>query len=273
MAPDDLHYSIEDLRELMARLRDPVDGCPWDLAQGFADIVPFTLEEAYELADAIERSQFDEVLSELGDLLFQVIFYARLAEEQGRFVFADVVDGIVRKLLRRHPHVFPAGTLHSRTGGQEADTDAIKREWERIKAEERGGRQQTGILDDVPLSLPALVRAAKLQKRAAQHGFDWDQASAVCAKVEEELAELKAAIAARQAQQAEQELGDLLFSCVNLARHLQVDAETALRGSNAKFERRFRFIEQKAKEAGRAVASVSLEELDSWWDEAKLQGL
>lgn len=268
-------YSLDDLLHLMARLRDPRYGCPWDLKQNYASIVAHTLEEAYEVADAIERGDFDHLPGELGDLLFQVVYYSQLAREEGRFEFAAVVDGITRKLIRRHPHVFPTGDLYAPLDIPRLDEDQVKERWEQIKAEERAEKsdapQQLSLLDDVPTALPALSRAAKLQKRAAQVGFDWPEALAVVDKVREELDEVLEAMADNDAAAITDEIGDLLFVVVNLARHLKIDPETALRGANAKFDRRFRFIEQALRDSGRPMEDCTLEELDALWGEAKRQ--
>lgn len=266
-------YQLPDLLHLMARLRDPQHGCPWDLQQNYASIVPHTLEEAYEVADAIESGDFDHLPGELGDLLFQVVYYSQLAREEGRFDFATVVDAITRKLIRRHPHVFPDGDLYGSPELPRLDEAAIKQRWEAIKAEERAEKaaapEQLSLLDDVPSALPALSRAAKLQKRAAQVGFDWPEALPVVDKVREELGEVLEAMSENDPQAIAEELGDLLFVVVNLARHLKVDPENALRAANGKFERRFRFIEQALREAGRPIESCDLEELDALWGEAK----
>ncbi|KZX64689.1 nucleoside triphosphate pyrophosphohydrolase [Stutzerimonas frequens] len=266
-------YQLPDLLHLMARLRDPQHGCPWDLQQNYASIVPHTLEEAYEVADAIESGDFDHLPGELGDLLFQVVYYSQLAREEGRFDFATVVDGITRKLVRRHPHVFPDGDLYGSPELPRLDEAAIKQRWEEIKAEERAEKaaapEQLSLLDDVPSALPALSRAAKLQKRAAQVGFDWPEVLPVVDKVREELGEVLEAMSENDPQAIAEELGDLLFVVVNLARHLKVDPENALRAANGKFERRFRFIEQALREAGRPIESCDLEELDGLWGEAK----
>ncbi|EKM93628.1 MULTISPECIES: nucleoside triphosphate pyrophosphohydrolase [Stutzerimonas stutzeri group] len=266
-------YQLPDLLHLMARLRDPQHGCPWDLQQNYASIVPHTLEEAYEVADAIESGDFDHLPGELGDLLFQVVYYSQLAKEEGRFEFATVVDAITRKLVRRHPHVFPDGDLYGSPELPRLDEAAIKQRWEEIKAEERAEKaaapEQLSLLDDVPAALPALSRAAKLQKRAAQVGFDWPEALPVVDKVREELDEVLVAMSENDAEAIAEELGDLLFVVVNLARHLKVDPENALRGANGKFERRFRFIEQALRQAGRPIENCTLEELDALWDAAK----
>ena len=268
-------YRLDDLLHLMARLRDPRHGCPWDLRQDYASIVPHTLEEAYEVADAIARRDFPQLRDELGDLLFQVVYYSQLGREDGHFDFAQVVDGITRKLVRRHPHVFPDGDLHGPLDLPRLDEATIKRRWEEIKAEERAEKaaapEQLSLLDDVPAALPALSRAAKLQKRAANVGFDWADATPVVAKIQEELDEVREAMANGQAAQVAEEVGDLLFVMVNLARHLQVDAEDALRQANAKFERRFRFIEEALKAQDRTPQEASLEEMDALWDAAKVE--
>ena len=270
-------YSLDDLLYLMRRLRDPQHGCPWDLQQDFASIVPHTLEEAYEVADAIAERDFPQLSGELGDLLFQVVYYAQLGGEGGHFDWDDVVDGITRKLVRRHPHVFPDGNLHTPAGTLRIDPDQVKRRWEAIKAEERaekaGSPVQLSLLDDVPAALPALSRAQKLQKRASSAGFDWPDAAPVVAKLSEELDEISEAIAAGDQRAVAEEVGDLLFCAVNLARHLKVDAETALREGNAKFERRFRYIEEQLAEAGESLDKAGLARLDQLWDEAKRAGL
>ena len=266
-------YQLNDLLHLMARLRDPQYGCPWDLQQNYASIVPHTIEEAYEVADAIERGDFEHLPGELGDLLFQVVYYSQLAQEEGRFEFATVVDAITTKLLRRHPHVFPDGDLYGAPDMARLSEAAVKQRWEEIKAEERAEKaaapEQLSLLDDVPTTLPALSRAAKLQKRAAQVGFDWPEALPVVDKVREELDEVLEAMSANDEEAMAEEIGDLLFVVVNLARHLKADPETALRAANAKFERRFRFIEQVLREQGRDMQACSLEELDSIWAQAK----
>ena len=266
-------YQLPDLLHLMARLRDPQHGCPWDLQQDYASIVPHTLEEAYGVADAIESGDFDHLPGELGDLLFQVVYYSQLAREEGRFEFATVVDAITRKLIRRHPHVFPDGDLYGSPELPRLDEASIKQRWEEIKAEERAEKaaapEQLSLLDDVPSALPALSRAAKLQKRAAQVGFDWPEALPVVDKVREELGEVLEAMSENDPQAIAEELGDLLFVVVNLARHLKVDPENALRAANGKFERRFRFIERALREAGRPIEHCDLDELDALWGEAK----
>ncbi|WP_144171561.1 nucleoside triphosphate pyrophosphohydrolase [Pseudomonas sp. Kh13] len=267
-------YTLEDLLHLMARLRDPQYGCPWDLKQNYASIVPHTIEEAYEVADTIERGDFEHLQGELGDLLFQVVYYSQLAREEGRFEFAGVVDSITRKLIRRHPHVFPTGELYAPVDTPSLSEAQVKSRWEEIKAEERaekGQPEQLSLLDDVPATLPALSRAAKLQKRAATVGFDWPAALPVLDKVREELDEVLQAMADGDADALEDEIGDLLFATVNLTRHLKHDPENALRRANRKFERRFRFIEQALRDSGRPIEDCNLDELDALWGEAKRQ--
>lgn len=257
---------IETLLEIMARLRDPDGGCPWDLEQDFASIAPYTIEEAYEVADAIERGDMDELKDELGDLLLQVVFHAQMAKEEGRFDFSDVVRAICEKMTRRHPHVF--GDEEQRSAG------AVKGRWEEIKAEEKAakGLAQTSILDDVPLALPALARAIKLQNRAARVGFDWPDTSLVIDKLNEEMLELSAEVAkGGDPDRLEDEMGDLLFVYANLARHMKVDPEAALRRANAKFRRRFGRIEEKLAAAGKRPEESSLEEMDALWNEAKAE--
>ncbi len=256
---------IDRLLAIMARLRDPATGCPWDRKQTFTSLIPHTLEEAYEVADAIERGDDDDLCEELGDLLLQVVFYARIAEEQGLFDFNRVVERLCDKLERRHPHVFAGVTFTS--------DEERKRAWEEIKQAERQakgrGEGQAGILDDVPVTLPALLQAEEIQNRAARHGFDWPEAGPVFAKVKEELAEVSEAWQAGDAAQVQEEVGDLLFVVVNLARHLGVHPETALRQSNHKFARRFHYMERKLAESGREMATTPLADLDALWDEAK----
>jgi ATP diphosphatase len=261
-------YTLPDLLAVMARLRDPERGCPWDLQQRFATIAPHTLEECYELVDAIERDDRAQIREELGDVLFQVIFYAQLGREEGLFEFDDLVDGLVDKLLRRHPHVFPDGDL-SATGSAAVGVEQVSSNWERIKQEERNAKRQVGVLDDVPQALPALTRALKLQKRAARVGFDWADWRDVTAKMAEEQAELVEAIASGDPARIADEFGDLLFCVVNLARFLDVDPETALRGCNRKFERRFGYIEGRLAAQGRAPAQATLAEMEALWQEAK----
>jgi len=253
---------IERLLAIMSRLRDPQSGCPWDREQSFASIAPYTIEEAYEVADAIERSDLGDLKGELGDLLFQVVFHAQMAREQGVFEFDDVVNAIADKLERRHPHVFATATIAT---AQEQNIA-----WEEHKRRERAVRNaQASALDDVPVGLPALTRAAKLGKRASSVGFDWPDVSGVFDKIEEELQELRAAFANKDRDEIQAELGDLLFSLVNLGRHTQVDLETALRQTNAKFERRFRYVETRLCEQGTTPQQSTLEEMDALWEAAK----
>lgn len=269
-------YTIEDLLYLMERLRDPELGCPWDVKQDFASIVPHTLEEAYEVADAIAREDWVHLNDELGDLLFQVIFYAQMGSEEERFDFSTIVSNLVEKLVRRHPHVFPDGSLQSDRSETPISEEEIKRNWEAIKLRERNAREARGVsrvLDDVPRALPGLSRAVKLQKRAAQVGFDWNEAEAVLDKMEEELAELREAIAAGDKEAIADEMGDMIFAQVNLARHLGVNPEDAVRGTNQKFERRFNHVEDRVLASGRPWNQFTLQELDSFWDEAKEKGL
>ena len=267
-------YTLDDLLHLMSRLRDGEYGCPWDLQQTYRSIVPHTLEEAYEVADAIERDDLSHLPGELGDLLFQVVYYCQFGREEGRFDFSTVVDSITRKLVRRHPHIFPDGDLYGSTEIPRLTELEIKRRWEQIKAEERaeraGAPEQLSLLDDVPATLPALSRAGKLQKRAATVGFDWPDALPVVDKLREELEEVLEAMAQADTNAQAEEVGDLLFAAVNLARHLKVDPEAALRSANAKFERRFRFIEARVNEAGQTLESCSLERLEELWGAAKV---
>lgn len=261
--------NLHRLIDIMARLRDPRTGCPWDIEQTFATIAPYTIEEAYEVADAIARDDMADLRDELGDLLLQVVFHARMAEEQHDFTFDDVAAAIADKLVRRHPHVFEA----------DADTPDLRVTWENQKAAERAAKAEQrghpgGILDDVPLPLPALTRAEKLQKRAARVGFDWSDPLAVLAKVEEEIAELRTEIENDDTQRAAAELGDLLFALVNLGRHLDAGPEAALRATNEKFTRRFRYIEQHLAAAGRPLDAnnerqPNLSELEALWQDAK----
>ena len=253
--------SIDDLLELMARLRDPEGGCPWDRRQSFATVAPYTLEEAYEVADAIDKGDLDALRQELGDLLFQVVFHAQMAKEQGAFDFHDVAAAIVEKMVRRHPHVF--GQAEYRDEGE------LKAAWEAQKARERAAAEAHSVLDGVALALPALVRADKLQKRAARVGFDWPDANGALAKVEEELGEVRQAMAEGDARALEDEVGDLLFAAVNVARLLGIDAEQALRRANAKFEKRFRRMEADLTEAGQAMEALDLDALEEAWRRAK----
>ena len=255
---------IARLIEIMAALRKPGSGCPWDLEQSFATIAPYTLEEAYEVADAIARGDLADLKDELGDLLLQVVFHARMAQEQGAFDFGDVVDTITTKLIRRHPHVF--------ADEQGRTTEAVKGLWERIKAEEkadRGDAAPAGALAGVPVALPALTRALKLQNKAGRVGFDWNDPRAVLAKIREEADEIEAELNAGDAAHAAHEVGDLLFAVVNLARHLAADPEDMLRETNLKFERRFASIERALAARGKTPKDATLAEMDALWDAAK----
>ena len=274
--PADDRTPIERLRAIMAALRTPGSGCPWDLEQNFASIAPYTIEEAYEVADAIERGDLDDLKEELGDLLLQVVFHARMAEEAGAFAFDDVAEAINTKLIRRHPHVF--GDIAAGGPG------AVKARWEEIKAEEKAERAERrrrsglaadggGHLDTVPVALPALARALKLQKRAADVGFDWPEPGAVLDKMDEEIGEIRHELrqGPRDRDRLEDEIGDMLFALVNLARHVEVDPESALRRANAKFVRRFRHIEAVLRTRGRTLTDATLEEMEELWQEAKRQ--
>ena len=261
-------YTLDDLLYLMARLRDPDGGCPWDLEQDFQSITASTIEEAYELVDAIFSCDQQQIREELGDVLFQVVFYAQLGKEKGWFDFAAVVDAITAKLLSRHPHVFPNGNIKARFASG-IDVNAVKQQWEALKQAERRKKDKAGVLDDIPQALPALSRAQKIQKRVSQVGFDWDNASAALQKIREELDELEQAIAGQKPMEVEVELGDLLFSCVNVARHLKVDAESALSGCNRKFTERFAFIEHTLAELGRTPETSTLQEMDALWEASK----
>lgn len=273
-------YDIDDLLELMAVLRDPEQGCPWDVAQDWDTIVPHTLEEAYEVADAIERRAWDELPGELGDLLFQVVYYSQFGAEEGRFDFHAVVDVLTAKMLHRHPHVFPEGTLASRrppgVSAEAIESQQVHSRWEALKAEERAARSgerrdatEVSVLDDVPRTLPALSRAAKLSRRAARVGFDWPDARGVLAKIREELDEVEEALAAGDRSHAAEEVGDLLFAVTNLARTLKADPEQCLRATNAKFERRFRHLEAALGAAGVPLQEAGLETMEHHWQAAK----
>ena len=265
---------IARLIEIMAALRAPGTGCPWDLAQNFSTIAPYTIEEAYEVADAIERGDFDDLRDELADLLLQVVFHAQMAEEAHLFGFGDVVEAITEKLVRRHPHVFgDVGRL---------ETDAVNALWDKIKAQEKAERaarraidptdareRSKGALAGVPVTLPALTRALKLQEKAGKVGFDWNDPLAVLAKIREEADEIAAELASSDTGAARDEVGDLLFAVVNLARHLGADPEAALRAANEKFERRFGYIEQALAAAGKTPEQSTLAEMDGLWNEAK----
>jgi nucleoside triphosphate diphosphatase len=262
---------ISGLLEIMQALRTPQTGCPWDLEQNFATIAPYTIEEAYEVADAIAREDLEDLRDELGDLLLQVVFHARMAQEQGAFEFGDVVQSITEKMVRRHPHVF---------GDEDADRpDAVRGLWEDIKAKEkaekakrqaeRGSGEPEGALDGVPAALPALMRAQKLQSKAGRVGFDWNDPQAVLAKIREETDEIADALACGDRAAAGAEVGDLIFAAVNLARHVDCDAEGAVRATNQKFERRFRSIEAALARQARGPIDATLQEMDALWNAAK----
>jgi nucleoside triphosphate diphosphatase len=264
---------IQRLIEIMAALRTPKTGCPWDLEQNFATIAPYTIEEAYEVADAIERGDLADLKDELGDLLLQVVYHSRMAEEQGAFSFGDVVEGSTAKMIRRHPHVF--GDETARTAG------AVNGLWDRIKAEEKqkkNGADRASLLDEIPVGLPGLTRAIKLQSKAAKVGFDWPSLAPVFDKMREELAELEEVVmpatsgrlpAGESDAAVQEEFGDLLFVMANVARHLEIDPEAALRAANQKFTRRFHHIETRLAEQGSSPAQSDLAEMDALWDEAK----
>ncbi|MFQ3256570.1 MAG: ATP diphosphatase [Porticoccaceae bacterium] len=261
-------YGIEDLRYLMRRLRDPKSGCPWDLKQNFQSLTSHTIEEAYEVVDAVEQDDMSHLSEELGDLLFQIIFYSQLAEEQSQFSFDDIISTITQKLIRRHPHVFPEGTIESsRVSLADAEIVEIKRVWEEIKRQERTDKGVGKTLDDIPLALPALNRALKLQKRAANVGFDWSDIKPVIEKINEEVIELEVEIKRGDKVRMADELGDLLFSCVNLARHLKLDPETSLRGANQKFKRRFESMELLTGKT--KIEDHSADQLELLWGKVK----
>lgn len=272
-------YRIEDLLSLMEKLRDPEFGCSWDRKQSLRTLTGFTLEEVYEVIDAVETGDNAQLQDELGDLLFQIVFYAQIAKEEGRFEFSAVIGSITQKLLRRHPHVFPDGTLESFGNSELAlSPEQVEQRWEQIKNEERANKAgvlnvttQPSVLDDIPVTLPAFDRARKLQKRASSVGFDWSVKQAVIDKVKEELAELEVELAQGDQAKIEQEFGDLMFSCVNLARHLQIDPESSLRSSNRKFEARFRSIEGLASQKGQRLKELDATELDGLWEQVKAQ--
>ena len=260
-------HPVEQLLMIMKALRDPVSGCPWDQKQTFATIAPYTVEEAYEVADAIARQDADELRDELGDLLLQVVYHSQMASEQGQFDFVDVVQSICDKMIRRHPHVFAAETYQH--------NGSLEQDWERIKQQERAAKyvenSDTSILANVSAGMPPLLRARKLQKKAAQVSFDWPSAIPVLDKIQEELNELKSVIETKQQHvRLEEEIGDLLFSVVNICRHLKVDAELAMQKANIKFESRFREIERLALDRKQSLAELDADELDKLWEQAKL---
>lgn len=258
------HGGMPRLLEIMRCLRDPDTGCPWDIEQDFSTIAPYTIEEAYEVADAIEREAWDELKGELGDLLFQSVFHAQMASEKGLFTFDQVADTMSDKMVARHPHVF---------GDENRDKSAEQqtRDWEAIKAAERAGKQQTGALDGVAVGLPALLRAYKLQKRAARVGFDWPSTDQVIDKIAEEAAELREARDELTQAEVEEEFGDLLFVMANLGRHLGVEPEAALRAANAKFIKRFQGVEAKLADMGKRPEDSDLAEMDALWDAVKAE--
>lgn len=259
---------ISTLLEIMARLRDPETGCPWDIEQNFSTIRHYTIEEAYEVADAIEREDYEDLRDELGDLLLQPVYHAQMASEAGLFDIGDVIQSVTEKLIRRHPHVF----------GDDAagDATASEKRWENIKAaerakkaEKRGGEKPASILDDVPVGLPALARAGKLAKRAARVGFDWPDTQSVVTKITEELEEAQEAIESGSEARKAEEIGDLLFAVANLARHAGIDPEAALRDANSKFIRRFEHVEARCREDGIDISQAGLERLDGYWNEIR----
>lgn len=265
---------ISRLLEIMTALRTPVTGCPWDLVQNFETIAPYTLEEAYEVADAIERGDLTDLRDELGDLLLQVVFHARMAEELNEFDFGDVVEAITTKMIRRHPHVF--GDAEARGAGM------AKGMWDRIKSEEKAEKRAAriargldaedhgkGFLDGIAVNLPSLTRGLKLQEKAAKVGFDWSEAKPILDKIEEEIGELRAAMETGEQAKMEDEFGDILFALVNFGRHLKIDAETALRGTNEKFRSRFHYIEQALAKRGSSLDAASLDEMEVLWQQAK----
>jgi ATP diphosphatase len=265
---------ISRLIEIMAALRAPVTGCPWDVEQSFETVAPYTIEEAYEVADAIQRGDMDDLRDELGDLLLQVVYHARMAEEAGVFSFGDVVNAVTTKMIRRHPHVFGDETARS--------ADMAKGVWEKIKAEEKAGRRAErvkrgldaedhgkGFLDSVPVAFPALTRALKLQEKAARVGFDWSEAEPILDKIEEEIAELREAMGTAGEAEIKDEFGDLLFALVNFGRHLKIDSEAALAGTNEKFRTRFHHVERALEAEGRTLDEATLDEMEALWQQAK----
>lgn len=266
--------AVTQLVMLMENLRDPNHGCAWDRKQTFASLARHTLEEVYEVVDAIEQGNPQKICDELGDLLFQVVFYARIGEEQGLFDLSKVSEVILGKLLHRHPHLFPDGTLQSFGQPSTLSAEQVERNWELIKNAERralNDGRQVSVLDDVPSAMPALDRAGKLQKRASSVGFDWHCSTEVLARLEDEIRELREAIQEGDRSAQSNEMGDVLFSCVNLSRHLNVDAETALRTANRRFEQRFRYVENAASVSGNEMKDCSSEKLEQWWQAAKQQ--
>lgn len=270
-----MSQSLNDLLYLMSRLRDPETGCPWDLEQDFSTIAPYTLEETCEVLDAIAREDFDNLREELGDLLFQVVFHSRMAEEAGHFDFDQVAVGLVEKMVRRHPHVFPDGTLASKKqpGTDDTSPEQVVEAWQKIKAEEKASRPEkpkSAMPEKLPDALPPLMKAYKLQKAAAKVGFDWPDYKPVLDKIQEEAEEIIEAVEADEGQQRiAEEIGDLLFACVNLSRKLGVDPEMAMRQSNIKFESRFRSMEDKASQNSEVFEQLTLEEMEAYWQQSK----
>jgi ATP diphosphatase len=265
---------ISRLIEIMAALRAPKTGCPWDIEQDFSTIAPYTIEEAYEVADAIARGDLDDLRDELGDLLLQVVYHAQMAQETGDFAFGDVVEAITTKMIRRHPHVF--GDEEARSAGM------AKGMWEKIKAEEKAEKRSArlargldpedngkGFLDSVPVALPALTRALKLQEKAARVGFDWSEAAPILDKIEEEIGELREVLAKGETAEIKDEFGDMLFAVVNLGRHLKLDSEAALSGTNEKFRSRFHYVERALEASGNTLANATLDEMEALWQQAK----
>ena len=268
--------AIERLQEIMAMLRDKVHGCPWDLDQTLVSLIPHTIEEVYEVADAIEKNDIDNIVDELGDLLFQVIFYAQIGNEEKIFNFEDVANAIVRKLLRRHPHVFPTGDAKSFGRGKKISSDEVVTNWESIKLEEKkekleesNSESARSVFDNLPGALPALQKSVKLQKLAGKVGFDWPDTSDVFVKLKEEIVELEEAIGKSNKQEIESEFGDVLFTAVNMARHLNVDPELALRGANGRFKNRVVWIENELGKNGEFISDKNIDDLNQLWNEAK----
>lgn len=268
--------AIERLQEIMAMLRDKVHGCPWDLDQTLVSLIPHTIEEVYEVADAIEKNDIDNIVDELGDLLFQVIFYAQIGNEEKIFNFEDVANAIVRKLLRRHPHVFPTGDAKSFGRGKKISSDEVVTNWESIKLEEKkekleesNSESARSVFDNLPGALPALQKSVKLQKLAGKVGFDWSDTSDILVKLKEEIVELEEAIGKSNKQEIESEFGDVLFTAVNMARHLNVDPELALRGANGRFKNRVVWIENELGKNGEFVSDKNIDDLNQLWNEAK----
>jgi len=266
-------FNLDHLMQVVKRLRDPEVGCPWDIQQSFKSILSSTLEECYELIDAIQKEDFSHVEEELGDVLFQVVFYAQMGSEESYFDFASVVDGLVKKLIRRHPHVFGSSEENLNCDAKRDDShmsvSEVKDTWEKIKVQERRAKDHRSALADVPLALPSLSRAQKIQKRASQVGFDWKDVDGPLEKIEEELLELRDSLSTGDRDQIKSELGDLLFSCVNLSRHLNLDAEESLRCATAKFEKRFVTMENEVGRSGRLVKDLSMADYNTLWEKAK----